>query len=77
VIEKTQRNQSVWALRMAGVQYKHIAAILGVTPPCVRMIALRTDARLAAACEVYEDAVTDPVAYGVWHTFTHEGREGI
>lgn len=69
------RYRRAWQMRRGGKKYKEIAADLGVCVDRARVIVVKADRRLVAACNVYDGMVHDPIVYGVTHIFTHDGLE--
>lgn len=68
------RHRLAWQMRQNGHTYIEIGAALNITPQRARQIVVLADKRIARACSIYSAPVLDPVATGVWHTFTHSGR---
>jgi hypothetical protein len=62
-------------MRQSGESSSEIADKFGISAQSVGIIARKIEARMQWASEVYGRPVFDPIVYGVWHTFTHEGRE--
>lgn len=69
------RNKRIYDMRLAGKTYQEIAAEFGLCIERVRGIVTQVDWIIDRASKRYFDLVTEPEVYGVWHTFTHEGRQ--
>ncbi len=75
--ESADRYRLAWQMRRDGRLYKEIGAALGVSLERARQIVIRADRRISRAQQVYDSPVTDPIVYGVWHVFDHDGRERL
>ncbi len=74
MIDMTERKKRMWELRCGGWTYQAIADEFGANRERVRQIVLEVERRMERACNEYSWSVTDPIVYGVWHIFTHDGR---
>lgn len=72
-----KRSCDIWLLRKQGVTYRKIAEQMKISIERARQIAMKAERQIARATEVYDGKVLNPIVYGVWHEFTHEGRVGL
>lgn len=70
------RNKRIYDMRLSGKTYEELGDEFGLSRERARQIVYRVDQIIDKACNRSEfELVTDPEVYGVWHTFTHEGRQ--
>ena len=69
------RNKQIYDLRLTGKTYCEIAAEFGICIERVRAIVIKVDKTIIRMSKRYFELADAPEVYGVWHTFTHEGRQ--
>ena len=69
------RSKQIYDLRLAGRTYDSLAEEFGICREAVRSAVFRVERIIDKACARHFEPVHDMEAYGVWHTFTHEGRQ--
>jgi hypothetical protein len=69
------RNKRIYDLRLTGRTYDSLAEEFGLSRERVRAIVVKVDRSIARMSKRYFESVTELEVYGVWHTFTHEGRQ--
>ncbi len=71
------RNKRIYDARLSGKTLDELAKEFGLSRERVRQVVFRVDDIINRACKEYFAPVTDPEVYGVWHTFTHDGRRSV
>ena len=69
------RNKRIYDARLSGKTYDALAEEFGLSREGIRRAVFRVDRAIDKACKRYFEIVDDLEVYGVWHTFTHEGRQ--